>query len=431
MPLHFSHKFDTPIYKSTTFFPKGLFINGHFVDGSDSTTIEQVSKATFKPWTVHRRASILHGFKASGPFRADLMQKLANARVENRDKLYALEALDNDLPLFIDAMSYYAGWADKTEGKGIKTDEGRLTYTRREPIGAGQIIPFLMMVMKLGPALATVNCIVMKVQFTPLSALRICFPPGVVNVLTSYGETVGEAISMHMKIEKVAFTGSVLVSHKILVAAGKRNLKKVTLELGGKSPNIIFNDADLEQAINYWNHGQACCASSRLFVQSGIYDEFLKKFTEKSKAIKVGDPFDGDSFQGPMVSKRQFDRVMNFIDIGKMQGATVHLGGERHGAKGYFIQPAIFTNTTPDTGIVQEKIFGSISCIIKFEDEEVYGLAAAVFAKNITRALETVHNLKAGTGWVNCRNVCHANVPFGGYKQSGFGWEFSEYPLQK
>ncbi|KAK0441787.1 aldehyde dehydrogenase [Desarmillaria tabescens] len=451
MPLHFSHKFDTPVYKGTTSFSTELFINGQFVDGSDGTTIEQdvdiavdcAQKAFDTTW----------GLKASGSFRADLMQKLANAMVENRDELCALEALDNgktyawaqraDLPLSIDI-----------EGKVIETDEGRLTYTRHEPIGVvGQIIPFLMMVMKLGPALATGNCIVMKTsEFTPLSALRICtliqevgFPPGVVNVLTGYGETVGEAISMHMRIEKVAFTGSVLVGHKIMVAAGKSNLKKVTLELGGKSPNIIFNDADLEQAVNwsfhgiYWNHGQACCAGSRIFVQSGIYGEFLKRFTEKSKAIKVGDPFDEDSFQGPMVSKRQFDRVMNFIDLGKNQGATIHLGGERHGAKGYFIQPTIFTDTTPDMDIVQEEIFGPISCIIKFEDEEdvvrqandtFYGLAAAVFTKDITRALETAHNLKAGTAWVNCYNVVHANVPFGGFKQSGFGREFSEYALQ-
>ncbi|PBK83545.1 aldehyde dehydrogenase [Armillaria gallica] len=484
MPPHFSHKFDTPVYKGTTSFPTGLFINGQFVDGSDSTTIDvinpsdgsiitKVSEATPKDVDIavdcaQKAFDTAWGLKASGSSRAGLMQKLANAMVENRDELCALEALDNgktygwaqqaDLPLSIDVMKYYAGWADKIDGKVIETDEGRLTYTRHEPIGVvGQIIPLnrpvLMMVMKLGPALATGNCIVMKTsEFTPLSALRICtliqevgFPPGVVNVLTGYGETVGEAISMHMKIEKVAFTGSVLVGHKIMIAAGKSNLKKVTLELGGKSPNIIFNDADLEQAVNwsfhgiYWNHGQACCAGSRIFVQSGIYDEFLKRFTEKSKAIKVGDPFDEDSFQGPLVSKRQFDRVMNFIDIGKAQGATVHLGGERHGSKGYFIQPTIFTNTTPNMDIVQEEIFGPISCIIKFEDEEdvvrqandtFYGLAAAVFTKDITRALETAHSLKAGTAWVNCYNVCHANVPFGGFKQSGFGREFSEYALQ-
>jgi len=248
-----------------------------------------------------------------------------------------------------------------------------------------------------------------------------------------------------MKIEKVAFTGSTLVGRKIMEAAAKSNLKDVTLELGGKSPNIIFDDADLDQAVNwashgiYWNHGQACCAGSRIFVQAGIYDEFLHKFTEKSKSLKVGDPFATDSYQGPQVSQIQYDRIMDYIESGKSEGATVHLGGDRNGEEGYFINPTIFTDTKPHMKIVQEEIFGPVGVVIKFENEEdvirqandtVYGLAAAVFSQNINRALTTAHKLKAGTAWVNCVNQLHANVPFGGFKQSGIGRELGEYALK-
>ncbi|KAF9030218.1 aldehyde dehydrogenase [Hymenopellis radicata] len=484
MPQTFTHEFDTPVYKGKTSFPTGIFINGEFVDGSDggmidvlnpadTSLITQVSEATAKDVDTavdyaQKAFETTWGLNAPGFKRAELLNNLAALMVKHRDELCAIEALDNgktyrwaqnaDLPLSIDVIKYYAGWADKISGQVIETDEGRLTYTRHEPIGVvGQIIPWnfpiLMMVMKLGPALATGNTIVMKTsEFTPLSALRMCtllqeagFPPGVVNVLTGYGTTVGEAISHHMKIEKVAFTGSIATGHKILVAAGKSNLKKVTLELGGKSPNIIFNDADLEQAINwsffgiYWNHGQACCAGSRVFVQSGVYDEFLAKFTEKSKGIKLGDPFGADSFQGPQVSEVQYNRLMHYIDLGKQQGATLHLGGSRHDSTGYFVEPTIFTNTSPDMDIVQEEIFGPISCIIKFEDEAdivrqandtFYGLAAAVFTRDVTRAIDTANRLKAGTVWVNCYNAIHANMPFGGFKKSGFGREFSEYALQ-
>eukprot|EP00914_Ancora_sagittata_P012843 GHVO01024794.1.p1 GENE.GHVO01024794.1~~GHVO01024794.1.p1 ORF type:complete len:333 (+),score=19.19 GHVO01024794.1:598-1596(+) len=311
-----------------------------------------------------------------------------------------------------------------------------------------------MLAWKIGPALATGNCVVMKPsEFTPLTAIRMCelvhqagFPPGSFNLLTGYGQTVGTAISNHMKIEKVAFTGSTLVGRKVMEAAARTNLKDVTLELGGKSPNIIFNDADIDQAVKwaahgiYWNHGQCCCAGSRIFVQSGIYDGFLAKFTEITKAVKVGDPFAQDSTQGPQVSQVQYDRIMDYIKSGKEQGATVHVGGQRHGSEGYFIQPTIFTDTTPDMKIVQEEIFGPVGVVIKFENEEdvvrqandsVYGLAAAVFSQNITRALRTAHRLQAGTIWVNCYNMLHANVPFGGFKQSGNGRELGDYALKK
>ncbi|KAF7368645.1 Aldehyde dehydrogenase [Mycena venus] len=285
----------------------------------------------------------------------------------------------------------------------------------------------------------------------PLTALRMTslikeagFPPGVVNVLVGYGPTVGQAISEHMDIQKVAFTGSTLVGRKIMAAAASSNLKNVTLELGGKSPNIIFDDADLEQAVNwaahgiFWNHGQACCAGSRIFVQEGIYDKFLQMFTERTKNINVGDPFSPGVDQGPQVSQLQYDRIMGYIESGKKDGATVHVGGNRHGTEGYFIEPTIFTNTTPEMKIVKEEIFGPVGVVIKFKDEAdvlrqandtVYGLAAAVFSQNINRALETAHKLQAGTAWVNCVNQLHANVPFGGFKQSGIGRELGEYAL--
>jgi len=339
----------------------------------------------------------------------------------------------------------------------IETHEQKLAYTRHEPIGVvGQIIPWnfplLMLAWKFGPALATGNAIVLKPsEFTPLTALFMCslvneagFPPGVVNVVTGYGSTAGQAISEHPGIDKVAFTGSTLVGRKIMETAARSNLKNVTLELGGKSPNIIFNDADLDLAIDwaahgiYWNHGQCCCAGSRIFVQSGIYDEFLKRFTAKSRTIKLGDPFGSDIDQGPQVSEAQFNRIMGYINSGIEQGATVHLGGKRHGTEGYWIEPTIFTDTRPDMQIVQEEIFGPVCTVIKFEDEDdvlrqandtLYGLAAAVFTNDITRGIQIAHKLHAGTAWVNCVNSLHPNVPFGGYKQSGIGRELGEYAL--
>jgi len=265
-----------------------------------------------------------------------------------------------------------------------------------------------------------------------------------VNVLAGYGTTVGARLASHPDVDKIAFTGSTIVGRKIQEMAAKSNLKDVTLELGGKSPNIIFDDADLKQAVNwaahgiFWNHGQACCAGSRIFVQAGIYDRFLDEFTKKTLSLKLGDPFATDSYQGPQVSQLQYDRIMDFISSGKKEGATVHAGGERHGTEGYWIQPTIFTDVKPDMRIVREEIFGPVGVVIKFEDDEdvirqandtTYGLAAAVFTQNIKRGIETAHKLQAGTAWINCVNQLHPNVPFGGFKQSGIGRELGEYAL--
>jgi aldehyde dehydrogenase (NAD+) len=305
---------------------------------------------------------------------------------------------------------------------------------------------------KIGPALATGNCVVLKTaEQTPLSGLfaatlveKAGIPAGVVNILSGFGKTAGAAIASHMDIDKVAFTGSTVVGRTILQAAAKSNLKKVTLELGGKSPNIVFNDANIDDAISwvnfgiFFNHGQCCCAGSRIYVQSGIYDKFIEAFKQRTSKNVVGDPFKADTFQGPQVSKLQFDRIMNYIQSGKEAGAKVETGGERHGTEGYFIQPTIFSNVSEDMKIMQEEIFGPVCSISKFETEEevikqgnetTYGLAAALHTTNLNTAIRVANSLKAGTVWVNNYNMLSYQVPFGGFKESGIGRELGKYAL--
>ncbi len=320
----------------------------------------------------------------------------------------------------------------------------------------GQIIPWnfpaLMLSWKWGPALATGNCIVMKTaEQTPLSALKFAeltvkagFPPGVVNVLSGFGPTAGAAVANHMDIDKIAFTGSTLVGRNIMKAAAATNLKKVTLELGGKSPNIILKDADLEQAVSWclfgftFNTGQTCCAGTRVFVEDEIYDKFMEKLVAKAKTVKVGDGFKEDTFVGPQVSQLQFDRVMAYIEAGKQSGAKVLTGGEREGNEGFFVQPTIFADVDHDAKINREEIFGPVVVVHRFKDQTdllkrasdtVYGLASAVFSTNISRAIQVANALQAGTVWINCYNMLDARVPFGGYKQSGIGRELGEAAL--
>ncbi|CAD6587928.1 MAG: aldehyde dehydrogenase (NAD(P)(+)) ald5 [Cyphobasidiales sp. Tagirdzhanova-0007] len=406
------------------------------------------------------------GLNCSGAERGRLMIKLAEAVEANIDEIAAIESADNgkafsvakgfDLTEFAACLRYYGGWADKNHGKVIEVDATRMIHTRHEPIGVvGQIIPWnfpaMMMGWKIGPALACGNTVVLKTaEQTPLSALKIAtlikdiFPPGVVNVVTGLGKITGAAIASHMEIHKVAFTGSTLVGRSIMKAAADSNLKKVTLELGGKSPNIVCDDADIEQAVSwsafglFFNHGQCCCAGSRVYVQESIYHKFMAAFQKKVEELKVGDPFKADTFQGPQVSQLQFDRIMAYIDDGKKSGAKVTTGGKRLGDKGYFIEPTIFENALPDTKIVQEEIFGPVVVVTKFKDDadiikvannSVYGLAAAVFSRDISRAMDLGHKLHAGTVWINCYNKLHVNVPFGGFKQSGIGRELGEYAL--
>jgi aldehyde dehydrogenase (NAD+) len=349
---------------------------------------------------------------------------------EHKDEFAALETLNVGMTWTlatqlvagtVEGFRYYAGWADKVQGKTIETNENKLAYTRHEPYGVvGQITPWnaplAMVGWKIGPALATGNTIVIKPsEVTPLSALKLAgllneagFPPGVVNIVNGYGNTVGQAISEHPLIEKVAFTGSTLTGRKILKASAESNLKVVTLELGGKSPAVIFEDADLDQAVKwaaigvFFNMGQSCVAGSRIFVQEGIYDQFMSKFTAAAECLtaKTGDPFNPETQHGPQISKIQFDRVMGYIESGKSEGAAVRIGGERHGEEGFFIKPTIFTDVRPDMKIVKEEIFGPVAVVIKFKDEaEVvemandtpYGLAAHIFTQNVSRSIRMAH----------------------------------------
>jgi aldehyde dehydrogenase (NAD+) len=298
------------------------------------------------------------------------------------------------------------------------------------------------------------NTVVLKpAEQTPLTALRVGeliieagFPPGVVNILPGYGPTAGAAIANHMDIDKVAFTGSTDVGHSILETAGRTNLKRVSLELGGKSPNIVFADADMDQTIEgchfalFFNQGQVCCAGSRLFVEDKVYDEFVEKSVARAKRRTVGDPFDPATEQGPQIDNVQFEKVMSYIDSGKREGAELLTGGNRIGDKGHFIEPTVFAEVKDNMKIAQEEIFGPVMSIMKFHDlDEViarannttYGLAAAVWTRDIGKALAISNNVRAGTVWVNCFDVFDAAAPFGGFKQSGIGREMGEYALQQ
>jgi aldehyde dehydrogenase (NAD+) len=401
--------------------------------------------------------------------RGRLLHRLADLIEQNAEQLARLETIDNGKPLSIAkavdvtktiaCYRYFAGWADKIQGKTIPIDGDFFCYTRHEPIGViGQIIPWnyplLMQAWKLAPALATGNTIVMKpAEQTPLSALRLGelileagFPEGVVNLLPGFGPTAGAAIARHMDVDKVAFTGSTEVGRLIMGAAAKSNLKRISLELGGKSPNIIFADSDLDDAVEgahlglFVNQGQSCCAGSRVFVEETIYDEFVEKSIARAGKRRVGDPLDPRTDQGPQVSESQFDRIMSYIESGKREGATLACGGERVGDRGYFIQPTVFSDVRDEMTIAREEIFGPVMSIIAFKDTNevisranrtTYGLAAGVWTRDIKKAHAVANGVRAGTVWVNCYHVLDTRAPFGGFKQSGMGRELGEYGLQQ
>lgn len=350
-----------------------------------------------------------------------------------------------------DSLRYHAGWCNKITGETIPTDGNYVTLTRKEPVGVvGQIIPwnypFVMLVWKWAPALATGCTLVLKpAEQTPLTALYAAalakeagFPPGVINVVTGYGPTAGAAITEHPDIRKIAFTGSSEIGHLIMQAAGKTNLKRVSLELGGKSPLVIFDDFDVKEAAKiahnavFANHGQNCCAGSRTFVHAKIYDEFVCEAKRLALQRKVGDPFDSKTEQGPQIDDEMFNKVQKFIQFGKKEGAVLETGGEQFGKVGYFIKPTVFSNVTDEMTIATDEIFGPVQSILKFEtlDEVIeranntkYGLAAGVLTKDIDKALTFAQAVEAGSVWVNCYDAITSQTPFGGFKQSGIGRE--------
>jgi aldehyde dehydrogenase (NAD+) len=430
---------------------------------ADAADVEKAVKAA--------RAAFEHGpwRKMPASERGRLIHRLADLIEKNADDLARLESLDNGKPVSVAravdvaatvaCYRYFAGWADKVQGKTIPIDGDYFCYTRHEPVGVvGQIIPWnfpmLMQAWKLAPALATGNTVVMKpAEQTPLSALRIGelaveagFPAGVVNLLPGFGPTAGAAIANHMDVDKVAFTGSTEVGHLIMEAAAKSNLKRVTLELGGKSPNIVFADTDLDDAVEgahfglFFNQGQCCCAGSRVFVEEKIYDQFVDRSGARARKRTVGDPADPRTEQGPQVDQTQFDKVMGYIESGRSEGAKLVCGGDRVGDRGYFIQPTVFADVQDNMKIAQEEIFGPVMSVIPFKslDEVVtranrtsYGLAAAVWTRDIKKAHAIANGVRAGTVWVNCYNVLDTRAPFGGFKQSGIGRELGEYGLQQ
>ncbi|KAA1083514.1 aldehyde dehydrogenase (NAD(P)(+)) ald5 [Puccinia graminis f. sp. tritici] len=460
----------------------GLFINNQFVESAGKGTFEtinptngkvigSVSEAKAEDVDIAVKAASeafdkVWGLKTPGALRGKMLMHLADKIEANLSTFAAIEAMDNgkaytiakgfDIPAAAACIRYYGGWADKNTGQTIEVNETKMAFTIHEPIGVvGQIIPWnfplFMLSWKVAPALATGNTVILKpAEQTPLTALYLCqfikeiFPPGVVNILPGYGPGVGQPIVEHPLIEKIAFTGSTAVGKQILAQSGKNNLKKVTLELGGKSPNIVFDDADFDQAVKwaqfglFFNHGQCCCAGSRVFVQEGIYDKFVAALKENLQNLRVGDPFDFSTFQGPQISQIQYDRIMGYIKSGKDEGATCLLGGDRHGQEGYFIQPTIFTDVKAGMKIHKDEIFGPVVVVMKFKDEEdairqandtVYGLASAIHSTDITKALRVSKRIKAGTVWINCYNRMTTQVPFGGYKESGLGRECGSYAL--
>jgi phenylacetaldehyde dehydrogenase len=403
--------------------------------------------------------------------RGRILWKIADLIEQHTDEFAELESLDNgkpfsvarvaDVPLTVDMFRYMAGWATKISGKTLPLSAGYNfhSYTLREPIGVvAQIIPWnfplLMAAWKLAPALACGCTVVLKLaEQTPLSGLRLAqimdeagMPAGAVNVLTGYGEGAGAPLAAHDLVDKVAFTGSTEVG-KLIVHAAAGNLKKVTLELGGKSPAIVFPDAKIDQAVSgtasaiFFNHGQCCCAGSRLYIHEKVFDQVVEGVSNIATDIKLAPGLDPSCQMGPLVSDEQYRKVVSYIESGIAEGARVQAGGPVSGVeRGYFVRPTVLTNTNPRMKVVQEEIFGPVVCAVPFGDKDVdaivkrandtvFGLASSVWTQDLSMAHKVARGIRSGTVWVNCHNVFDASLPFGGYKQSGWGREMGEEVL--
>jgi len=458
-----------------------LLIDGRWCDAADGATFETCHPATEEkiadvaqagPADVDRAVKAARKAFETGDWslmdardRGRLLHRLADLVEQHAEELAALETLDNgkpirdaraaDIPLVIDCLRYYAGWADKFHGDTIPIRGNYFCYTKREPVGVcGQIIPWnfpaLMVAWKWGPALACGNTIVMKpAEQTPLSCLRLAdlaleagFPPGVINVLPGFGDA-GAAIVRHPDVDKVAFTGSHETAQKIMVDAAP-TLKRLTFELGGKSPNVLFADCDLDAAVAgaefglFFNQGQCCCAGSRVFVEESIHEEFVGRVTARAKERRLGDPFDPATTQGPQVDADQFRKILDYIERGKRDGARCLTGGERAGDRGFFVEPTVFDRVQDDMAIATDEIFGPVMSVLSFRDiDEVieranrtfYGLAAAVWTRDVAKAHRVANSVRAGTVWINCYDVFDAAAPFGGFKMSGQGRELGEAGL--
>jgi len=462
--------------------PKQLLINGKWVPSKSGKTFEAVNPATeavIARVAEGDKADVEEAVKAARKVfdegkwsslnphhRARYLLKIADLIEQHADELATLETLNNGMAISlsramvsgaVDTFRYYAGWATKIYGETNPSDPSFFNYTLREPVGVcGQIIPWngpiAMLAWKIAPALACGNVSILKpAEQTPLTALRIGelileagIPDGVVNIITGFGETAGAAIANHPDIDKVAFTGSTEVG-KIILQASAGNLKRISLELGGKSPNVIFPDADLEQAVPTSMFGfcmlagQVCCAGTRVFVQRDFHDEFVDHLTKFTSNVKASDPLDPKTLVGPLVSQEQFSRVKGYLELGKQEGAKTVVGGDTGTGKGYFVNPTIFTGVKNDMRIAREEIFGPVASVIPFKDENdailqgndtTYGLAAAVWTRDVSRAHKVARALRAGTVWVNCYNNIDPISPFGGYKQSGIGRELGKHSLE-
>ena len=463
--------------------PPKMTIDGRAVDSASTQTFEVIDPSTGKAFTDVPRAGVADVDEAVAAARrafedkrwsglrpgkrTEILYKVAELIKRNSSELAQIEALDSGKPLKIasgemwaaaEAFRYYAGWPTKVYGETNPSDDNMFVYSLREPMGVcGGIIPWnfplIMAAWKVAPALAFGNTVVLKpAEETPLTALRLAelcleagVPDGVVNVITGFGEEAGQPLAQHHDVDKISFTGSTEVGRKILHAS-EGNLKRVTLELGGKSPNIVFSDANMKQATKgsmfgiFLNSGQVCTAGSRILVESSIHDDFVSSLVDATRSMKLGPALDEDTGMGPLVSSDQLARVTGYIDIGKTEGADVAMGGDvASELGGYFVQPTIFTGVSNDMRIAQEEIFGPVAAVIEVADVEhaiavandtIYGLAAAVWTNDLAKAHRVARGIKAGTVWVNASGLYDPAVSFGGYKQSGFGRELGRHSME-